>query len=68
MEALLIINSILVAVCLYFVKDFHSEFKEVAKTVQGLKEKLSDLAGRLRAHIRTVKERFEKIDKEEQEK
>ena len=28
MEALLIINSLLVAVCLYFIKDFHGDFKE----------------------------------------
>lgn len=36
MEALLIINSILVAITLYFIKDFHASFKKVAKKVEKL--------------------------------
>lgn len=44
MEALLIINSILVAVCLYFIKDFHSEFKSVAKKVDKLKSKVNRIS------------------------
>ncbi len=36
MESLLIINSTLVAVCLYFVRDFHRDFKEVCKKVDKL--------------------------------
>ena len=34
MEALLIINSTLVAVCLYFIKDFHKDFKEFCRKVE----------------------------------
>lgn len=36
MESLLIINSTLVAVCLYFVRDFHKDFKAVCKKVDKL--------------------------------
>ena len=36
MESLLIINSTLVAVCLYFVRDYHKDFKEVCKKVDKL--------------------------------
>ncbi len=62
MEALLIINSFLVAICLYFIKDFHTEFKGVAKKVQGLKENMEKLSGkvnviaeRLKNHIKSVR-------------
>jgi hypothetical protein len=61
MEALLIINSFLVAICLYFIKDFHTEFKGVAKKVQELKKNLEKLSGkvnliaeRLKNHIKSV--------------
>lgn len=70
MEALLIINSILVAICLYFIKDFHGDFKEVAKKVQGLKEKINEmdlkfqaLAIKLNGHIKNVKKRFSRFGK-----
>lgn len=36
MESLLIINSTLVAVCLYFIKDFHTDFKKTSKKVDKL--------------------------------
>ena len=68
MEALLIINSILVAVCLYFIKDFHGDFKEVAKTVNGLKEKFSELSVKVNTHIKSVKRRLHRIDKTENTK
>jgi len=67
MEALLIINSLLVAICLYFIKDFHKDFKEVAKTVQGLKEKFTELSRKVNSHIRTVKRRFNQLDEIEDE-
>jgi len=46
MEALLVINSILAGVSLYFIKDFHTEFKEVAKKVERLDEKVRIISGR----------------------
>jgi hypothetical protein len=55
MEALLIINSILVAVCLYFIKDFHSDFKEVAKKVTKLSEKVGRISLKLAEHVSSVK-------------
>ena len=68
MEALLVINSILVAVCLYFIKDFHGDFKDVARTVQGLKEKFNEMSNKVNTHIRSVKKRFKELDKVEDEK
>jgi len=68
MEALLIINSILVAICLYFIKDFHGDFKEVAKTVNVLKEKFSELSVKVNTHIKSVKKRLHRIDKIEDTK
>ena len=44
MEALLIINSILVAICLYFIKDFHTDFKKVAKKVGKLAQKVNRIS------------------------
>lgn len=55
MEALLIINSILVAVCLYFIKDFHTDFKEVAKKVGRLETKVHDLAIKISSRLRSIK-------------
>jgi len=68
MEALLIINSLLVAVCLYFIKDFHSDFKNVAKSVQGLKEKFAELSTKVHSHIKSVKKRFNRMDRIEEDK
>ena len=45
MEALLVINSILAAISLYFIKDFHTEFKEVVKKVERLDEKVRIMSG-----------------------
>jgi hypothetical protein len=65
MEALLIINSLLMAVCLYFIKDFHGDFKEVTRTVNSLKEKFSELSVKVNTHIKSVKKRMHRIDKNE---
>lgn len=51
MEALMIINSILVAVCLYFIKDFHGDFKEVAKKVGKLQDKVNVMSTKLNHRI-----------------
>jgi len=52
MEALLIINSVLVAVCLYFIKDFHADFKKVAKKVGKLTEKVNRISTCLKSEQR----------------
>lgn len=61
MEALLIINSILVAICLYFVKDFHTDFKEVAKKVNKLSEKITRISLKLNEHVSSVKKKLKSI-------
>lgn len=47
METLLIINSGLLAICLYFIKDFHTEFKEVSKKVTSLEGKVQGMSRQL---------------------
>tara|TARA_B110001469_G_C9561463_1_gene278510 strand:- start:109 stop:306 length:198 start_codon:yes stop_codon:yes gene_type:complete len=63
MEALLIINSILVAICLYFIKDFHGDFKETAKKVTKLGEKLQGVSNKLNQHIDSVKKKLKNLHK-----
>ncbi len=67
LEILLIINSLLVAVCLYFIRDFHKDFKQVATTVQSLKEKFTELSVKFNFHINSIRDRLNKIDKQEEE-
>lgn len=55
MEALLIINSVLVAVCLYFIKDFHGDFKKVAKKVGKLNGKVNRISTELDDHVKSVR-------------
>ncbi|WP_343636304.1 hypothetical protein [Fluviicola sp.] len=47
MEALMIINSILVAVTLYFIKEAHRDFKEMVKKVGRLEEKVKGISAKL---------------------
>ncbi len=61
MEALLIINSLLVAICLYFIKDFHGDFKETAKKVNKLGEKVQAISNRLNEHILSVKKKLKNL-------
>ena len=63
-EILLIINSILVAICLYFIRDFHKDFKSMNGTVQTLREKFTELSTKFNIHIQIIKERLDKIDKD----
>ena len=63
MEALLIINSILVAICLYFIKDFHGDFKETAKKVNKLEEQLQAVSNKLGEHIGAVKRKLKELYK-----
>ncbi|MBI3238548.1 MAG: hypothetical protein HYZ43_06880 [Flavobacteriia bacterium] len=48
MEALMIINSTLVAVTLYFIKDAHGGFKDLVKRVERLESKVKDLSGAIK--------------------
>jgi len=59
MEALLIINSLLVAVCVYFIRDFHMDFKSTAKTVRSLKSKM----GELNTKTGAIEKRLDKLEK-----
>lgn len=68
MEALIIINSLLMAVCLYFIKDFHGDFKEVKNTVNGLKEKFTEMSVKVNTHIKSVKKRMHRLDDEKNSK
>ncbi|CAG5082788.1 hypothetical protein SAMN05216474_2147 [Lishizhenia tianjinensis] len=61
MEALLIINSILVAICLYFIKDFHGDFKEVAKKVEKLNDKVQRISMKLNDQVESIKKKIKKI-------
>ncbi|MCR9171925.1 MAG: hypothetical protein NXI10_05505 [bacterium] len=63
MEALLIINSLLVAICLYFIKDFHSDFKATAKTVRKLKEKFGEMTGKMSSGFKSVKDHMSGLEK-----
>ncbi len=61
MEPLLIINSILVAICLYFIKDFHGDFKETATKVTKLNEKVQTISAKLNRHVKSVKKKFKRF-------
>jgi len=62
MEVLLIINSILLIICLYFVKDFHKEFKLVSRKVEQLKKKVSKLSMKFGMHSKSVEDKFNRMD------
>ncbi|GAB5419158.1 MAG: hypothetical protein Crog4KO_06660 [Crocinitomicaceae bacterium] len=63
MEALLIINSLLVAVCVYFIRDFHTDFKETAKTVTSLKSKMGELGTKVTTKTEAIEKRLDKLEK-----
>lgn len=52
METLLIVNSILVAVCVYFIKDFHTDFKDMSKKVTRLDEKVRNISNKINTRFR----------------
>jgi uncharacterized membrane protein (DUF106 family) len=63
MDTLLVINSILVATCLYFIKDFHTDFKEVKKSLQEVKEKFGEQSAKTDTEIKSVENRVDKLEK-----
>lgn len=64
MEGLLIFNSLLVAISVYFIRDFHTDFKSLVKTVQTLKEKVTQLSNKV--NIDTKEELSTKVDETEE--
>lgn len=62
MTTLLVVNSILVATCLYFIKDFHSDFKDVKRSLQGLKEKFGEHSSKVNTEIHSVEKRVGKLE------
>ena len=52
METLLVINSILVGISAYFLKNFHTEFKELSKKVGRLDEKVKSISIKINSRFR----------------
>ena len=61
MEALLVINSILIGISLYFLKDFHSDFKEVSKKVNQMENQINQVAEKLNCHIDKENDNLKKV-------
>lgn len=58
METVQIINSLLLGITLYFVRDFHKDFKQMAKEVSDLKERFSELSAKVKIQIQAIKTRL----------
>ncbi len=67
METVQIINSLLLGITLYFVRDFHKDFKEMSKQVTDLKERFADLSAKVRIQIQSIRSRLG-MEKEAEEK
>lgn len=63
METLLIINSLLVGVCVYFIRDFHIDFKTTAKSVQRLQTKIGELDTKVTTKNEAIEKRLDKLEK-----
>ena len=62
MNTLLIFNSILVATCLYFIKDFHSDFKKVSTSLSDLKQNFGEQSIRTNTELKSVKKQVENLE------
>ena len=58
METMQIINSLLLGITLYFVRDFHKDFKLMRREVSDLKERFSELSAKVRIEIQSIKIRL----------
>lgn len=58
METMQIINSLLLGITLYFVRDFHKDFKLMSKEVSDLRERFSELSAKVRIQIQSIKTRL----------
>ena len=58
MEALLIINGLLAIVGIYFLREFHKEFKEMGKSLNDVKQELGrfriKVTGEIKLHERIL--------------
>lgn len=62
METLLVINGILVATSLYFIKDVHKDFKEVKKSLQELKQRFGEQSSKTDTELKSVDKRIGKLE------
>jgi len=67
MDAVQIINSLLLGITLYFVRDFHKDFKQMSKEVSDLKERFSELSAKVKIQINSIRTRLGLINEEEGE-
>ncbi len=67
MDAVQIINSLLLGITLYFVRDFHKDFKQMSKEVSDLKERFSELSAKFKIQINSIRTRLGMINEEEGE-
>ena len=58
METVQIINSLLLGITLYFVRDFHKDFKQMSREVTDLKERFSELSAKVKIQIQAIKTRL----------
>jgi hypothetical protein len=58
MDTIQIINSLLLGITLYFVRDFHKDFKEMSKKVTDLKERFSELSAKVKIQINSIRTRL----------
>lgn len=66
MEALLIINSILAAVCFYFLRDIHKDFKQLTQTVEDLKSAFTAFTIKVKTRLKSNSKRLGKIEQKEE--
>ena len=67
MYAVQIINSLLLGITLYFVRDFHKDFKQMSRQVSDLKERFTELSAKFKIQIQAIKTRLGLTNEEEVE-
>lgn len=67
MDAVQIINSLLLGITLYFVRDFHKDFKQMSKEVSDLKERFSEMSAKFKIQINSIRTRLGMTNEEEGE-
>ncbi len=67
MEIVLIINGVLASFTMYFVKDFHQDFKKLSKTVNELKASFLEHTLTIREKVRNNSKRLDELEKQAKE-
>lgn len=62
METLLIINGILAAITIYFLKEFHNNFKALVKSVSELKDKFLTHTVKVGEELKSNKKRLDQLE------